>query len=235
MEPYVVAIAWILPYFTIAIFVGGLSFKSMNWLRRRMLVKWALYPVPTSGPGRIECLLVEIFTLRSLSKTSKGLWIGSLTFHAALILIILGHIRVFSAAPDYLMKQAGMTSIDTLSLVAGGAAGLAIVIAAVYLLARRVSIPYVRDISTVSDYLDILLLMAVFMSGDYMRFFSRVTLDETRAFFMSLAYFAPRPPPGDPAFILHFLVAQIFLMYLPFSKLVHFLGQLVNQKIVVTA
>ena len=232
MEPLIVAIAWILPYFTVVIFAGGVAYKVLSWFLRAMLPKWSLYLVPASLTGRFTSLFLEIFTLRSLSRASKELWIGSLTFHAALALIIVGHIRVFSAYSDYLMKQAGITSIDTLSLVAGGMAGLVIVLAAIYLLVRRLRLPYVNEISSVSDYVDILLLMAVFLSGDYMRFFSHVTLDDTRTFFMSLAMFTPKPPPGDPTFILHFFLAQIFLMYLPFSKLVHFMGLLVNQKIV---
>jgi nitrate reductase gamma subunit len=234
MDSLIVAIAWIFPYLTIAIFVGGAAYKALSWFLRAMLVKWALYPVPASRTGRLTSIFIETFTLRSLSKASKGFWIGALTFHAALALIIVGHIRVFSAYPDYLMEQAGITSIDTLSLAAGGAAGVAIVLAALYLLMRRVSLPYVREISDASDYVDILLLMAVFLSGNYMRFFSHVTLDDTRAFFMSLASFTPKPPPGDPAFILHFLLAQIFLMYLPFSKIMHFITLLINQKITVT-
>ena len=233
MEPLLVAIAWILPYFTMAIFLGGVALKAIEWLLRAMSVKWALYPTPPSRTGRFTSLLLEVFTLQSLSRGSKQLWIGALTFHAALALIILGHIRVVSAYPDYLMKQAGITSIDTLSLAAGGAAGLAIVLATFYLLARRISLPYVREISDASDYMDIILLMAVFLSGNYMRFFSHVTLDDTRAFFMSLASFTPKPPPGDPAFIIHFFLAQIFLMYLPFSKLMHFIGLVINHRIVV--
>jgi nitrate reductase gamma subunit len=233
IDPLVVAIAWILPYFTVAIFVGGVAFKEIIWLLRPMPVKWALYPVPASRSGRITSLFLETFTLSSLRRASKGLWIGALTFHAALALIVVGHFRVFSAYPDYLMKQAGITSFDTLSLVAGGAAGLAIFLAAIYLLGRRLSLPYVKEISDASDYMDIILLMGVFLSGNYMRFFSHVTLDDTRAFFMSLASFTPKPPPGDPAFILHFFLAQIFLMYLPFSKLMHFIGLVINQRIVV--
>jgi nitrate reductase gamma subunit len=132
------------------------------------------------------------------------------------------------------MKQVGITSVDTLSLVAGGAAGVGIVLATLYFLFRRFMLPYVREISGASDYVDIVLLMAVFLSGDYMRFFSNVTLDETRAFFMSLATFTPKPPPGEPIFLLHFFLAQIFLMYLPFSKLMHFVGVLINQKITIT-
>jgi nitrate reductase gamma subunit len=217
-----------------AIFLGGVAYKAISWLLHSMSVKWALYPAPASRVGRFKSLFLEVFTLQSLSRGSKQVWIGALSFHAALALIIVGHIRVVSAYPDYLMNQAGITSINTLSLIAGGAAGVTIVLATFYLLVRRLTLPYVREISDASDYLDILLLMAVFLSGDYMRFFSHITLDDTRAFFMSLASFAPIPPPGDPAFILHFFLGQIFLIYLPFSKVMHFIGQLINQKIAVT-
>lgn len=234
MEPLEVAIAWILPYFTIAIFLGGVAFKTIGWFLHAMFVKWALYPAPASRTGRLTSLFLEIFTLQSLSRGSKQVWIGALSFHVALALIIVGHIRVVSAYPDYLMKQAGITRIDSLSLIAGGAAGVIIVLATFYLLVRRLSLPYVREISDASDYVDILLLMAVFLSGNYMRFFSHITLDDTRIFFMSLASFTPKPPPGDPAFILHFFLGEIFLIYLPFSKLMHFIGQLINQKIAVT-
>lgn len=234
MEPLVVAIAWVLPYVTVAIFVGGIAFKAISWFLRSMTVTWALYPVPGTRTGRLATFFLEVFTLRSLSRGSKQFWITAIVFHAALALIIVGHIRVLSAYPDYLMKQVGITSIDTLSLVAGGAAGVGIVLATLYLLFRRFMLPYVREISGASDYVDIVLLMAVFLSGDYMRFFSNVTLDETRAFFMSLATFTPKPPPGEPIFLLHFFLAQIFLMYLPFSKLMHFIGLLINQKITIT-
>ena len=234
MDPFIVVIAWILPYFAVTIFLGGVAYKILGWFFHAMPVKWALFPVPTSRTGRFTSLVLETFTMRSLCRASKQFWAGVLTFHAALALIVVGHIRVFSAYPDYLMKQAGIASVDALSLAAGGLAGLAVVLAAIYLLVRRLSLPYVREISGASDYVEILLLMSVFLSGNYMRFLSHVTLDDTRSFFMSLASFTPKPPPADPAFIIHFMLAQIFLMYFPFSKLMHFLGLLINQKITIT-
>jgi nitrate reductase gamma subunit len=65
-----------------------------------------------------------------------------------------------------------------------------------------------------------------------MRFISHIDLAETREYFHSLALFSVTAMPGNPWFIAHFLLAQILIMYIPFSKILHFGGIFFSEALV---
>jgi len=240
MEPYVVAIAWILPYFTIVIFVGGVSIKVINWLARPMGVKWALYPAPTTGAKRLATVLVEVFTLRSHLRGYKRLWVGALLFHIGLFTSFALHTFVnlwFSPIYDTIFQLCGLTpyTIETMAFLIGSAAGLLTAGAVVYpFLFDRLFVREVRDISSFADYSALILLLSTIVIGTYLRLFHVIDPVYLKTYLVSLAVFSPIQPPSDPLFLLHLLLAQIYLICFPFSKPMHFIGLFINQRITVT-
>jgi nitrate reductase gamma subunit len=240
MEPYVVAIAWTLPYFTIAIFAGGVSFKAINWLVHPMGVKWALYPAPMSGAKRLTTVLVEVFTLRSLLRGDTRLWVGALLFHIGLFTSFALHTFVnlwFAPIYNTIFELCGLTpgTIAILAFLIGSAAGLLTAGAVVYpFLFDRLFVREVRDISSFADYAALVLLLGTIGLGTYLRLFQVIDPVYLKTYLVSLATFSPVPPPNDPLFLLHLLLAQIYLICFPFSKPMHFIGLLINQRITVT-
>lgn len=227
----------ILPYITVVVFTAGFVYRIWTWIRAPVPLKIPVTPAPKTNSGVALRLATEVLTFRNMFAGDKKLWIGSWPFHAALALILIGHIRLFTGLIDkyILIGLFGLTeaSIDKLAYVLGGSAGIVVLVAAIYLLIRRGVIPNVRYVTTFADYFALLLLLAIFTAGNYMRFFTHVDLLEIRGFLASLWTFSPAPP-DNPVFIIHFFLVQVLLMYLPFSKLMHlggiFFSPTLNQK-----
>ena len=215
----------ILPYITIIIFTVGIIYHFYVW-KKLPKPKMTLTPAPKPGIPRYVELMKETFFFRSLFKGDKNLWIFSWVFHAMLALIFIGHLRVIMWFPDRMLASMGMTeeSINTMSQLSGGIAGLVILFMILVLLGRRLFTGRVREISLKGDYIALILIIIVLLTGDAMRFVAHVDLSLTREYFLSLVTFSSVSIPENSWFIAHYFFAQILIMYMPFSKLLHFGG-----------
>jgi len=121
--------------------------------------------------------------------------------------------------------------MEWFSLLSGGTIGVVLMVALLYLLARRFKSPY-KDISTPEDYILLVLILMVVLMGNHLRFFGDVHVTEYREYIRSLLTFSPIFPAALAAsatrwsLVAHVFFANLLLMYLPFSKLVHFAGSL---------
>jgi nitrate reductase gamma subunit len=232
MEALKILIGIVLPYITIVVLVGGMVYRIVKWYKMPSPGKLTLFPAPPPGGGLVLGILKETFFLRTLFRGDKVLWSGSWGFHIMLVLIFLGHFRVVTDFPRiWRALGMGVAEVDTMSAVLGGGAGLIILIGSLYLLIRRFALPRVRDISTVADYLILILIIAIILTGDYMRLFTHFDLKETRVYFSGLLTFSPQLPKSN-FFLFHFLLGQILLMCVPFSKIMHFGGIFFSQTLV---
>jgi len=66
------------------------------------------------------------------------------------------------------------------------------------------------------------------LTGNAMRFLGHLDLAETRQYFVSLVLLQPRVP-ADGWFLAHFFLVQMLLIYMPFSKILHFGGVFFTQ------
>jgi nitrate reductase gamma subunit len=226
-------VGYVLPYMTILIFAVGMMYRIRVW-RSLPTPKMTLFPAPSTGRERFTEVLQETFFFKSLFKGDKGLWAMGWLFHVMLLLIFVGHFRVIAWLPDRLLQGIGMTSenIDTMSLVSGGAAGLVILISLLIILTRRFSVKRVRQISESGDYFALILILLIVLTGDAMRFISHLDLAQTRAYFQGLFFFTLAPLPGNPWFLAHYFLAQVLIMYIPFSKILHFGGIFFSEALV---
>jgi nitrate reductase gamma subunit len=216
----------ILPFLTIIIFIAGLIYRIYVW-KKLPRPTMTLTPAPKPGAGRFLEEVKEIFLFKSLFKGDKSLWIFSWIFHISLAFIFLGHLRVFAFLPDKILLSLGMTSsnINAMSSGSGGVAGIIILAAILILLVRRFAVKRVRDISQTGDYFALILLIAIIITGDIMRFSStHFELSQTREYFAALFTFTAIKIPQNPWFMAHFFLAQCLIIYLPFSKILHFGG-----------
>ena len=129
----------------------------------------------------------------------------------------------------FLMKL-GMSeaAIQAMSGGAGGAAGAVILVATILLLARRLALPRVREITGSADYLALLLIAAIIVTGNMMRFGAEhFDLTLTRQYFAGLATFGgvlEAAALQNKVFIVHMALAFLLVMCIPFSKILHFGG-----------
>jgi nitrate reductase gamma subunit len=213
----------LLPYVAVATFAVGIGYRFANWSRTPQPAKLTLYPTAGWGTGSA---IKEALFFPNLFKGDRLLWIFAWSFHAALALALVGHLRVATGLVDAALGGLGMTpsGIGSLSTLAGGAAGIILLLAVGALLVRRLVVQRAREVSNVPDFIALLLLVAVILSGNAMRFGSSpVDLNETRDWALSLLLFSPAVPTNT-AVLLHAFCAELLIIYLPLSKLMHFGG-----------
>jgi len=220
-----VLIGAILPLVTFLIFIGGMIYRVYVW-KNLPSPKMTLFPAPESSGARFVELLKETFLFKSLFKGDKTLWFMGWAFHAMLALILIGHLRVFSAIPDRMLAAAGMSpeQIDTMSATTGGAAGLMILACLVVIMIRRMVVPRVREISSPDDFFALFLILAILLTGDSMRFLSHFDLKQTHDYFYGLVTLSSVQLPPNAWFLAHYLLVQLLIVYIPFSKILHFGG-----------
>ncbi len=212
----------ILPFITILIFLGGMIYRIMIWSK---LPAPGMTLFPKTSESTIVQVIKETFFFPGLFKTDKVFWGGAWIFHVMLALIFVGHVRVFTDFPA-LWAAMGMTAegVDTMSAVSGGAAGVVIFIMTVFLLFRRLTVKRVKEITNAGDYIALLLVICILSTGNIMRFGEHFDLNLTRTYFGALFTFSAYSVPANTWFMIHFLLAQLLLIYIPFSKILHFGG-----------
>jgi nitrate reductase gamma subunit len=195
-----------------------------------------LFPAPRSGSEMFGEVIKETFLFPSLFKGDKSLWSMAWFFHLTLALIVVGHVRVFTGIIDNILMSGGMSAeaINQMSASVGGAAGLIIMVTALLLIIRRLAIGRVREISNPADYLALLLILAILVTGNAMRFGAHFELAETRLYFSQLFTFslAGLAIPQNGMFQLHFVLVQLLVIYVPFSKILHFGGIFFTQTVI---
>ena len=218
----------ILPYVAVAVFVGAMVYRFYVW-KKLPSPAMTLFPAAESpGANRVNTLK-EVTLFRSLFRGDRLLWGFAWVFHVVLALIFMGHLRVFTNV-DQVLMSAGMTeaSIQLMSGSVGGAAGVIIVITAIFLLVRRVTVQRVREITGYGDYFALLLIGAILITGNMMRFGAEhFDLTLAREYFASLATFksvSNAEVLNNNVFLIHMALALVLMIYIPFSKILHFGG-----------
>jgi nitrate reductase gamma subunit len=232
MDKFAFVIGAILPYVIVPVFVAGMSYRFYVWFKSPQPAKMTLFPAPAKDATFGE-VLAEAFLFPSLFRGDKVLWCFAWLFHATLALVFLGHVRVFTAAIDRMLAAWGMSpeGIDTMSSVAGGAAGIVLMATGILLLLRRITIPRVREITGIPDFLAPSLILAIIATGNWMRFVGHFDLEQTRIWASSLLTFAPIIPQNG-MFLLHLALAQLLIVFIPFSKILHFGGIFFTQALI---
>ncbi|MBW2147359.1 MAG: respiratory nitrate reductase subunit gamma [Deltaproteobacteria bacterium] len=214
----------VLPYLTAIVFIAGMTYRINRWNRAKA-AKMTLFPGSVTSAEKWKRIIKEVLIFEGLFQGNKPLWVGTWVFHAALALIIVGHSRVVADFP-LIWNALGMDrgDVDTMSTVMGGSAGVIILGMGLYLLFRRFAVQRVREISDAEDYFVILLILAIIITGDIMRFGNHFDLKESREYFAALFSFRAAHIPSNAYFLLHFLLGQLLIMYIPFSKFLHIPG-----------
>ena len=199
-------------YLAAAVLVLGVGARVYAYARTPAPLRIPTTPAPTTRAGAAARVAREVVVFESLFRANLLAWILGWAFHAALALVLLRHLRYFVEP-----VPAWLALIQPLGVYAG----LVMAAALAGLVARRIAIDRVRYISTPSDHLMLLLLLAIAASGLAMKFATHTDIAQVKAFFTGLLALEVRPLPGDPALAVHLgLVAALAIVF-PFSKLLH--------------
>jgi len=221
----------VLPFVTAGVFFIGLAYRVVQWRRRPPASVSLRVPPQQRGVARtLGEIGTEIVTFRRVFRGSPALWVVSWLFHLSILIFVVGHLRLFFDL-NWLWNLLRLTpdQVDLLALIGGGTSGTLFLLGLLALLVRRLRMP-VRSLSVPSDYLLLLLLLGIAVTGNYMRFLMHIELEPYQAFFSNLFNLRFGVPVDNPLFVLHFLLVQVFLLYVPFSKLVHIIGGVLTLK-----
>jgi len=199
-------------YAAAAALAGGVARKCWIYARTPQPLKIPIPPAPTTRRGVALRMLAEVTLFRSLFRSSKWTWLFGWVFHAALLAVLLRHLRYFTEP-----VWAWVVMVQPFGLYAGFAllAGLG------GLWARRVLVDRVRYISAPSDHLMLALLAAIAASGLGMKFLAHTDIVALKAFFLGLIAFDWQPLPADPLLLVHLSLVATLMIVFPLSKLLH--------------
>jgi nitrate reductase gamma subunit len=202
----------VLLYASAAMLGLGVALKIRSYLRTPAPLKIPTTPAPRTQGGVALRLAREVVFFESLFRSSKWTWIFGWTFHAALFVVLVRHLRYFQQPvwEPVVMVQA-----------VGAYAGFAMVAGLAGLWARRWLVDRVRYISTPSDHLHLLLLLAIGASGLVMRFASHTDIVAVKAFTLGLMRLQLNPLPADAPLLVHLGLVAVLMAIFPISKLLH--------------
>ncbi|AAZ98432.1 putative DsrM protein [Thiobacillus denitrificans ATCC 25259] len=199
-------------YIATLLLVAGLVYKIFDYSRTPAPLKIPTTPAPTTQKGVIYRMAKEVVLFESLFKSNKWIWVFGWLFHFGLLLVLLRHLRYFT--------QPVWFWVDILQPF-GKYASIMMVIGLGGLLARRFLVDRVRYISTPSDYLMLVLLLAIGLSGMMMTFVTHTDIIALKGFFLGLMYLDIQPLPQDPALLVHLALVALLMVIFPISKLLH--------------
>ncbi|MGA2766005.1 MAG: respiratory nitrate reductase subunit gamma [Spirochaetia bacterium] len=181
-----------------------------------------LYPAARS---RVFAAFRDAFGMRQVREHKPFFWVFLVLFHISFVLLILAHLDII---PAFRMLPAASKH-----MLGAGSVGVILTISISYFILRRFRSP-VREISTPGDYLLLLLILFLFLLGDMISWSNSwgahgfvMTKKDFALYFDGLARFTfanPRAVLHGSHYhfvVLHVLLANVFFVVLPFTKIVH--------------
>jgi nitrate reductase gamma subunit len=199
-------------YVAVTVLVAGLAYRMRQYAGTPAPLKIPTTPAPTTATGVGLRMTREVVFFESLFRSSKWTWAFGWMFHAALLLVVLRHVRYFQE-PVWL----------PIAMVQpfGTYAGFAMVAGLAGLWARRFLVDRVRYISTPSDHLMLALLIAIGLTGLGMRFVAHTDIVAVKVFMLGLMRLSVQPLPADPVLLVHLSLVALLMIIFPISKLLH--------------
>lgn len=227
---YIVLVPMVYAAFAV-FFLGSALRLAVLWTRPKNTGTLMIYPA--RRPAWLLALY-DAFLMPAVRRHAPVLWVFLMAFHACLLLLILGHLELFG--------EIRLLQIIPHQIFLGrGWVGLILALCLVFFLFRRFMSP-VRDLSVPEDYFLLILLFLTVIFGSEMDWarnwygYGEMGVPDYREYLSSLLRLRPALPyavdNSGHAFmlVLHVFFANLFLMFAPFSKIMHaFLALPVNK------
>lgn len=169
--------------------------------------------------------LADTLAMPQIRKHKPLFWVFLMTFHAAFVLLILGHLDI--------LPGISLVPEDSKHMLGWGLVGVGVTLPLFYFLLRRFRSPN-REISVPADYLLLVLILFLCLFGDMISWGNSwtangfiMTKQDFSLYFDGLTRFTF----ADPRLVLHgshyhfivihVLLANLFFLALPFSKVMH--------------
>ena len=204
-------------YVAMATLVIGVINKIMQYARVPAPLKVPVTPAPLTKTGVAYRFFTEIVFFNSLFRATKWTWVFSWIFHLSLLLAFFRHLRYVISPDSFLWPIVNLEPVQSF----GKYAGFAMVVGLIGLFGRRIFVDRVRYISSPSDYLMLILIAAIAVTGLLMSFVSHVDIVQLKAFIMGLFLLDWQNLPNDIILLTHLTLVLVLMMIFPISKLLH--------------
>jgi nitrate reductase gamma subunit len=210
--------------------------KSLKFIKRTIYDR---FDSPYTKWETAVRMILEIFAFRSLLKNTRyyldrlsqrdarWLWLFAILFHYCLLLVLIRHTKFFlEPVPSFVEMISELEAFKGVFIPSVYVSGVTIIAALFLLWFRRIFLSRERCISLPSDHFALLLLLAIVISGNVMRYFIKVDISAVKGLLLSLmALNIPQAVEFansiEPMFYIHFALGSFLLAYFPFSKLMH--------------
>jgi len=212
-----------LVYISITVMVVGIAVKIASIISSPAPA-YSLKTFPARKHPALAAL-GDTFGMPMIRKHKPVFWFFLMWFHMGIAFLILGHLDLFPTI--------NIVPAASRHMVGAGFVGVSVTVPAFYFLFRRFKGEN-RHISVPADYLLLLLLLFTFLLGDMISWGNSWT---AKGFVMTKANFSnyfgilsgftfmnPRTVLHGSHYhfiVLHVFLAELFMMILPFSKIVH--------------
>jgi len=200
-------------YLAVSLCLVGVTLKIIQYATTPAPLKIPIAPAPLTRFGVILRMMREVFLFSSLYRASRWTWLFGWLFHWALVLLFIRHLPYFwpGETPE-LLRQAEPLKYASVPLIFGLTG----------LLARRFFVDRVRYISAPSDYLLLLLLIAIGLTGMLMTFAQYYPdMSKVYSFSEGLITFDWSELPSEGVFLAHIFMVFILIAIFPISKMLH--------------
>ncbi len=210
-------------YLAFGIFVLGTAARLIALFRRPKNPS-TLEIFPQKG-SKLLTALGDTFLLPTVRKHNPLLWVFLMIFHISFLLLIIGHLELFG---DFRILQVWQHEI----FLGRGFIGLLLSLSLLFFLFRRFVSPN-RELSVPEDYYLLILLFLTVIFGSEMDWarrwydYGEMSVEDYREYLTTLWQLRPALP--DPVttsghsfmLVLHVFFGNLFLIFFPFSKIMH--------------
>ncbi len=235
-------------WFSVFVFVLGVAYKAIKFSTMPLNLRWEVYPVPheegekrhyggsymeemdwakhkphKSAIGFVHELLEmgsEIFLLKRVREFNKfGLWPLSMAMHWG-IYLIFGWL--FLLVAEAVLK---INAISPITNIVGIVSFILGAFGCLTLMIKRATNSELNLYTEPVEYFNLLLLLSIFVTGIISWGVDPFFVD-VRRYVAGIIFF--NLSPVTPAVMVTFLLFGIFLIYMPFSKYLHYLAKYFN-------
>jgi len=239
-------ILMIISYVLIAMFLVSFILKAIKMASLPMHLRWELSPVPhEKGKGhyggsyleefewwtkpREKSLIAEavymfkeIFYLKGVKEHKFNLWLFSFPFHFGMYVLTAAVVLTFLSAilPESLVPAGSGAFIEIVAAIGF----LLAILGTLGLFIRRLADPGMRNYSTAGTVFNLIFLLALFVSG-IIALFNVPSFFAEMNQYAKLVMFADTSVSLSGIIVLHCILNLVFLAYLPYTRMVHFLAK----------
>lgn len=244
----------LLTFACLLVFIAGMTWRTYKYASLPVHLRWELYPVAHEigkayggsyledidwwhRPRKINLLgestvfLREIIFFREYFHGNRRFWTFVYPFHLGLFLLVAWVVTLLAGSILTLnglsvsanSSDLGMPLIYYCTLISGAGAFVLGIFGTIGLLFKRSLDEDLRNYTAPVDYFNLAGILLVFLTGLLFWIIEDPSFSAARDFIQGLITF--KPVTLDPLMTVNIVMSSLFLAYMPFTRMVHYVAK----------